>query len=270
MLFRKSLFKRPAPAVAGTSFVLDTLTATALFGVSTRRLRTGYSTNALLVNASGGAGTSNIGFVGQDLDTSTLHTFVGANNGTINTWYDQVGANNCANTTVAQQPTIRTGSADIVTTTSKVWASGAANQGLPNGIVRASSYTLAFVAALDVAANNTIIGTQFAGGHCGISSTGGSAWGMGNANNSPSGGSADTSIHGFVAIFDTSSLTLIVDGSTVINGSATTFDSITSGFDLWDFGNAVHIAEVLMFAGVLSGPDQTLLAANWHTYWGTA
>lgn len=268
MLSRKSLLKRPAPSVTGASFVLDTLTATALFGVSTRRLRTGYSTNALLVNASGGAGTQNIGFVGQDLDTASLHTFVGANNGTINTWYDQVGANNCANATVAQQPTIRTGSADIVTN-SKVWASGAANQGLPNVITRATSYTLAFVAALDVSANNTIIGSQFAGGHCSISTTGGSAWNMSNANNAPSGGTADTSIHGFVAIFDTLSLTLIVDGVAVINGSSTIFDPITAGFDLWDFGNAAHIAEVLMFAGVLSSPDQTLLASNWHTYWGT-
>lgn len=51
--------------------------------------------------------TQDIGFVGGVLDTASLLTFVGANNGFVTTWYDQSGnGNHATQATTANQPQI--------------------------------------------------------------------------------------------------------------------------------------------------------------------
>ena len=71
-------------------------------------MRTAYSGSAIRVRRSSDNTESDIGFDGNgNLDTATLKTFVGANNGFVTKWYDQSGnARDAAQTTAANQPRI--------------------------------------------------------------------------------------------------------------------------------------------------------------------
>jgi hypothetical protein len=92
--------------VQAPSLLLDTYTGAAV-AYSLRKLRTDYSGNAIRVRRSSDNAEQNIGFSGNDLDTSSLLTFCGAGNGFVTTWYDQSGnANNSVQTTAANQPQI--------------------------------------------------------------------------------------------------------------------------------------------------------------------
>jgi hypothetical protein len=74
---------------------------------SIRKLRTAYTGNCIRVRRSSDNAEQNIGFVGNDLDTSSLLSFVGVGNGFVTTWYDQSGnANDGIQTTAANQPQI--------------------------------------------------------------------------------------------------------------------------------------------------------------------
>ena len=74
---------------------------------SLRKLRTAYSGNAIRVRRSSDNAEQNIGFVSNVLDTASLLTFVGANNGFVTTWYDQSGnSKNATNATAINQPRI--------------------------------------------------------------------------------------------------------------------------------------------------------------------
>jgi hypothetical protein len=80
---------------------------------SLRKLDKDYTGNAIRVRRSNDNSEQDIGFVGVDLDTASLKTFVGANSGFVTTWYDQVGNireggfnNNQIQTTAANQPRI--------------------------------------------------------------------------------------------------------------------------------------------------------------------
>lgn len=76
---------------------------------SVRKLSSSYTGSALRVRRSSDNTEQDIGFVGLDLDTTALSSFVGANNGFVTTWYDQSGNNrNMTNTTASQQPQIVT------------------------------------------------------------------------------------------------------------------------------------------------------------------
>jgi hypothetical protein len=86
--------------------LLDTYTDAAA-AYSVRKLRTAYAGSAIRVRRSSDNAEQNIGFSGNDLDTSALTTFCGAGNGFVTTWYDQSGnANNAIQTTAANQPQI--------------------------------------------------------------------------------------------------------------------------------------------------------------------
>ena len=77
---------------------------------SLRKLRTAYSGSAVRVRRSSDNTEQDIGFVGNDLDTTALTTFCGAGNGFVTTWYDQSGnARNAINTTQVAQPIIVSG-----------------------------------------------------------------------------------------------------------------------------------------------------------------
>lgn len=75
-------------------------------GWSLRKLYDAYSGNAIQVRRSSDNTTQNIGFVGNDLDTASLLSFVGAGNGFVRTIYDQYGSLNFTQTTNASQPQI--------------------------------------------------------------------------------------------------------------------------------------------------------------------
>lgn len=75
---------------------------------SLRKLRTAYTGSVIRVRRSSDNAEQDIGFDSFDnLDTSTLSTFVGANNGFVTTWYDQSGNGyDATQATAANQPQI--------------------------------------------------------------------------------------------------------------------------------------------------------------------
>jgi SPP1 family predicted phage head-tail adaptor len=91
---------------AAASLLLD-LYPNAATAYSLRKLRTAYSGSAIRVRRSSDNTEQDIGFTGNDLNTTALTTFVGAGNGFVTTWYDQSGnARNATQTTQANQPQI--------------------------------------------------------------------------------------------------------------------------------------------------------------------
>lgn len=86
---------------------------------SLRHLRTGYSGPAIRVRRSSDDTEQDIYFLNGVLDTASLLSFVGANNGFVRTWYDQSGFGRHANqTTNADQPQI-VSSGSVITQGSK-------------------------------------------------------------------------------------------------------------------------------------------------------
>jgi hypothetical protein len=90
----------------GVPFLLDDYPGAAA-AYSFRKLRAGYTGNAIRVRRSSDNTETNIGFVNGQLDTATLLTFCGVGNGFVTTWYDQSGnAKNLIQTTALSQPSI--------------------------------------------------------------------------------------------------------------------------------------------------------------------
>jgi hypothetical protein len=74
---------------------------------SIRKLRKNYTGSCLRVRRSTDNAETDIGFVGDDFDSSSLLTFCGAGNGFVTTWYDQSGnSRNSTQTTAINQPQI--------------------------------------------------------------------------------------------------------------------------------------------------------------------
>jgi hypothetical protein len=96
-----SAYKAAAPS--GTLLLDDYPGAAAAY--SLRKLRSAYTGPAIRVRRSLDNAQSDIGFVNNILDTTTLLTFVGGGNGAVLTWYDQSGNGNNA-TVVGTQPPI--------------------------------------------------------------------------------------------------------------------------------------------------------------------
>ena len=89
------------------NFILDQLSVQSAAAYSLRKLRYGYSGNAIRVRRSSDNTETDIGFVNRLLDTATLLSFIGSGSGFINIWYDQTGNGyNLTQTTAANQPRI--------------------------------------------------------------------------------------------------------------------------------------------------------------------
>jgi hypothetical protein len=96
-----------ASSIQSAAALLLDLYPSAAAAYSVRKLRTAYAGSAIRVRRSSDNAEQDIGFSGNDLDTSALTTFVGANNGFVTTFYDQSGnARNATQTTAANQPQI--------------------------------------------------------------------------------------------------------------------------------------------------------------------
>jgi hypothetical protein len=100
------------------TYILDTYSgAVAAYGL--RKLRNNYTGYCITVRRSSDNAEQDIGFSSGTLDTSTLTTFVGANDGYIVTWYDQSGnARDITQSTASAQPQI-VNSGSVLTTNSK-------------------------------------------------------------------------------------------------------------------------------------------------------
>jgi hypothetical protein len=89
-----------------TPFLLD-LYPNASAAYSLRLLRGAYTGSAIRVRRSSDNAESDIGFSGENLDTSALTSFCSGTDGFVTTWYDQSGnAKNVTQTTAIYQPQI--------------------------------------------------------------------------------------------------------------------------------------------------------------------
>jgi hypothetical protein len=104
-----------------SGLVLDSLSISASAAWGLRKLRAAYVGNCIKVRRSSDNTTQNIGFVNNALDTASLATFVGANNGFIDTWYDQSGNGyNATQATAGNQPQIvASGTLKVIGTNNK-------------------------------------------------------------------------------------------------------------------------------------------------------
>jgi len=101
---------------AGASLLLDLYPATAAYSV--RKLRTAYTGACMRVRRSSDNAESDIGFSGNDLDTASLLSIVGAGNGFVVTWYDQQGSNNMTNSVLTLQPIVVNSGVLVLSSTS--------------------------------------------------------------------------------------------------------------------------------------------------------
>ena len=93
-LFRESSVIPPPPP------------ASLLSAYSVRKVVPAYIGNALRVRRSSDNAEQDIGFSGDDLDTTSLLSFVGAGTGFVTTWYDQKGGNDAVQAGANNQPSI--------------------------------------------------------------------------------------------------------------------------------------------------------------------
>lgn len=109
---------------APTGLLLDLYPATVAYSV--RKLRTAYTGACMRVRRSNDNAEQDIGFVSDELNTTSLLSFVGANDAFITTWYDQSGnGNNVTQTTAANQPRIVNGGVvDVVNSKPAVLGDG--------------------------------------------------------------------------------------------------------------------------------------------------
>jgi hypothetical protein len=96
-------------AVAAQNLLLDDY-PNAAAAYSLRKLRTAYTGSAIRVRKdTTGQPEQDIGFIGNDLDTASLKSFINANSGFIVRWYNQSGSatnRNAIQTTATRQPRI--------------------------------------------------------------------------------------------------------------------------------------------------------------------
>jgi hypothetical protein len=95
--------------VPPSTYLLDQFPGATL-GYSVRKLRDAYTGFAFEVRRDSDNATTNIGFVGEDLDTAALTTFLGLDKGFITKWYNQaaspVANSDLVQTTALLQPLI--------------------------------------------------------------------------------------------------------------------------------------------------------------------
>ena len=90
----------------GSTLLLDTYSGAGV-AYSLRKLKSDYVGSAIRVRRSNDNAEQDIGFVNNQLDTASLTSFVGANNGFVTRWYDQSGNSVTASqATAANQPRI--------------------------------------------------------------------------------------------------------------------------------------------------------------------
>ena len=100
--------------VAPYVFILDEYPAYS--GFSLQKMKSGYSGSAIRVRRSSDNAEQDIGFTDNNLDSSSLLTFVGVGDGFITTVYTQNGTSNFIQTTANSQPKIVSSGALITDT----------------------------------------------------------------------------------------------------------------------------------------------------------
>jgi hypothetical protein len=248
---------------SAASYLLDTMT-NAVRAYSTRKLRAAYAGSAIRVRRSSDNAEQDIGFSGENLDTSALTTFVGAGNGFVVTMYDQSGnSDNATNATAAGQPTIVLSGTVIVKNT-KACLYGAADRKLnaSSAVVfkeanvvcsygGGATYTN-YMGPLGTTATNQIF----------PAATGSTVWNPGIP------GPRDYyTNNGTSSTASPMSDTLYQARSTYTNASTSSIFQLFSQLDAYPWLG--YVCEALIWTEQLAGGDITALYNNQKAYWGT-
>ena len=111
MIIKAHANYRPYAVAVAQNLLLDDY-PNAAAAYSLRKLDKDYTGSAIRVRRSNDNAEQDIAFIGTELDTTSLKTFVGANSGFVTTWYNQAdsagifGTKNATQTTAANQPRI--------------------------------------------------------------------------------------------------------------------------------------------------------------------
>lgn len=276
------------PVAAGNNFLIDALTAAPVAAYSTRKLKSTYSGSAIKVRRSSDDATQDIGFDGSgDLDVAALATFVGANSGYIDTWYDQTGNGlHVAQATTGNQPRIRNAGANDTLNgkATPFWpGTGPTVFGLSRsaGFPTTNSTVCVVVGPQTNAASYETIfsgGGTSGGGHILlVDSTGGVQnyySGFLTQEPSPKFGSlakqaSYATVHStspsFEAVYRSGSRRLVDTNPPAISSTEImigNYAGLTQGY-------AGAIPEVLIFGSVLSDADFSVVDASHAAYWAT-
>lgn len=99
--------------------ILDSLTTSAEVAFSLRKILNAYAGSSIRVRRSSDNSEQDVGFSGVDLDTSSMETFTGANNGFVVTFYDQMDNYDATNSTQSAQPQIVASGSTLVDSNGK-------------------------------------------------------------------------------------------------------------------------------------------------------
>ena len=278
-------------------YLLDLFPATVAY--SLRKLKTGQ-TRAIRVRRSSDNAEQDIGFVGNDLDTASLLSFCGANNGFVTTWYDQSSNGyNATRTTAGNQPQIVNSSGTVITNNGKpaISFNRTSSRSLGNtsasAIVGVTNSTLNMVSTwIATGANESIPvvigqgGLDAANYRAGVirafyrslsSSTQGYAtWTIDRPTSSLTLDLGNT--HIFSAVQSSQSITLVKDGITAsytLGGSTVNVDAgvislgtvYITGVPSATYTSDINLAEVVIFSSALSATDRQLLERNQGLYY---
>jgi hypothetical protein len=203
---------------------------------SLRKLRNAYSGSAIRVRRLIDNVEQDFGFVGNELDTTSLLSFIGIGSGFVTTWYDQSGNNkNATNATAINQPRIvNLGALDVVNGKPAVLGDGV-NDTLTNNTLSLTNPSSIFTVVDKISAGGNFgltIGGSVAGGFI-LSATG-----YGIYQNGPSFSPQYANNNQSLLVYKTSSTgtnwEFYGNNTTVINGGqniGSTLGNLVSLFD---------------------------------------
>jgi hypothetical protein len=264
-----------------TPLLIDTLSVSPAIAISSRKLRSAYAGSALNAGtnaASGSAAGTNIGFSGEDLDTTALDA-VGSTVYLVK-YYDQSGngrdfADNTIFGTSLTRPKLRISGTDV-TINSKICMQCTPGEGNkvtdPFGSTITGPFTYYMVAKWDTVSGILVDGRD--GVRHLFGNNAGQYYLYNNASD-VSTGTNDTNVHCFIWEFNGTAWSLQVDGSTSSGTYGGSVANLTGSSNIMLGGNnnntpPAKYCEFMLFAGsLLSAGDKTALRASAQAYWGT-
>lgn len=158
-----------APAVGGPTLLLDAYPGAAV-AFSLRKLSSTYAGSAIRVRRSSDNAEQDIGFVGENLDTSALSTFCSGTDGFVKIWYDQSGNSKNATQTTPSNQTQIVSSGTVNTEGGKPAIISDATAGKNPGMPLSSSFTFGSGFTVQKSTNlvNNISYIAGSGGEAGI------------------------------------------------------------------------------------------------------
>jgi len=265
------------PVISGSTPPLDALTG-AIAGYSLRKLRSAYAGKAVNVRRSSDNATQDIGFAGNDFDTTAFTSFVGAGTGFIVTWYDQVGSANATQATQANQPTLVTG----ITPRGTPAAYSAGGNSLLAGTISATVVPFTLATVCERTGNQAAYNVPFCvqGGPSGNNNPGIFY------NNSANGGisladlntdilgfpaGSDNAFHSAIGVVNAGASSITVDGagatgSLVSNAGALAVNLLSDNLTSTLTG---YVTEAIYFGGAMSAGNIATLRSSHQSYYGT-